>query len=424
MESLSIDYSNVLDFISKEDIVNCERETCEALNLLKNKVGYGSDFTGWIDYPNDITYSIISRINEVKDKVLSQSKCLVVVGIGGSYLGAKAVIDALKQYDDDGFEIKYIGNNMSSNYINEVLESLEDIDFTVNVISKSGNTIEPAIAFHLVKDLLKQKYGNCYNERIIVTTSDENSVLHLEAVENRYQEFIIPNNIGGRYSVLTPVGLLPIACAGFDIEKMIAGAIESRDFFLNAKFENNYALQYAAIRNLLYRRGKKVEIFASFEPNLEAFASWWVQLFGESEGKDRKGILPQSTIYSTDLHSLGQYVQDGERILFETFLNVVYEKSNLYIEKSEGKSNLDYLHGKSVEHIKDMTFISTIEAHKTGGVPCIVINIKKINEFNVGYLIYFFMIACGVSGYMLGVNPFNQDGVEEYKKNMYKNLLS
>lgn len=423
MENLSIDYNNVLDFISKEDIMNCKGETNDALYKLKNKIGSGSDFTGWIDYPKDITYSIISRINEIKEKIVKQSSCLVVVGIGGSFLGSKAVIEALKQYEELDFEIKYIGNNMSTNYINEMLESLEDIDFSVNVISKSGNTIEPAIAFHIIKDLLREKYGAAYCERIYVTTSNENSLLHEEAIKNNYEEFIIPNDIGGRFSVLTPVGLLPIACAGFDIKKLIEGAIESRDYLLNENFENNPALLYAAIRNLLYRRGKKVEIFASFEPNLESLASWWVQLFGESEGKERKGILPQFTIYSTDLHSLGQYVQDGERILFETFLNIVHEKSNLYIEKNNEKSHLDYLHGKSVDHIKDTTFISTIEAHKKGGVPCIVINLKKINEFNIGYLLYFFMISCGVSGYMLGVNPFNQEGVEEYKRNMYRNLM-
>lgn len=423
MKRLTIDYSNVLDFISKDDIMNCGRYANYALEKLKSKTGEGQDYTGWIDYPLLVDYSHLLEINKAKDKILKQSKCLLVIGIGGSYLGARAIIEALKKYETNGFEIKYIGNNMSTEYINDILKSLEEVDFSVNVISKSGKTIEPAVAFHLVEELLKEKYGNDYYERVYVTTSENNSILHEMAINNNYQEFYIPKDIGGRYSVLTAVGLLPIACAGFNIEEIIKGALEAREHLLNADIEDNEAILYASIRNLLYNKGMKIEFLVSFEPSLLNFGEWWKQLYAESEGKDNKGIFPATTIYSTDLHSLGQYVQEGERLIFETFINVRRSFNDIVIEKTdENLDKLNYLHGKTVGFIKEKTLEGVVDAHVSGGVPCIIIDLKSINEINFGYLIYFNMLACAISGYILGVNPFNQNGVEAYKKNMQRLL--
>lgn len=411
MKRLTIDYSNVLDFISEDELIDCGRYASFVLESLKNKTGEGNDYVGWVDYPALINYNDIIEIEKTKEKIIKESKCLIVVGIGGSYLGAKAIIDALSKYDDRGFSIKYIGNNMSSEYIDEVLKSLEEIDFSVNVISKSGETIEPSIAFELVCGLLKRKYGNRYYDRVYVTTSEKNSKLHELAIKEKYKEFYIPSDIGGRYSVLTVVGLLPISCAGFNIQNIIKGAIEARDYFLKAEFIENDALVYACIRNILYKKGMKIEFLVSFEPNLIHFGEWWKQLYAESEGKNGKGILPATSTYSTDLHSLGQYMQEGERIIFETFLNIENKDVDLVINKKDKKI-------LTLNDISEVTLDSVIKAHTDGGVPCIVINLKSINEYNFGYLVYFYMISCAVSAYMLGVNPFNQNGVEEYKKNI------
>ena len=423
MKRLTIDYSNVLGFISNDEIIDCGRRASFALDKLKTKTGVGSEFTGWIDYPLFINFSDILEIEKTKEKIVKESKCLLVVGIGGSYLGSKALIEALNNYNDDGFCIKYIGNNMSSEYITSILDSLEEIDFSVNVISKSGKTLEAALGFELVLDLLKFKYKEKYNERVYITTTKDSSLLYREGVKNNYKIFTIPNDIGGRYSVLTIAGLLPIACAGFDIKELLEGAIEARSYFLNEDFNNNEALIYATLRNLLYNKGKKLEFFVTFEPNLSYLGEWWKQLFAESEGKERKGIFPVTTVYSTDLHSIGQYVQDGERIMFETFLNVEKSKNNLIISRDkEQLDELYYLNGLSVNNIQDNVLEGVIKAHKDGGVPCIIINLRSINEHNFGYLVYFYMLSCAVSGYMLGVNPFNQDGVEAYKKNVHELL--
>ena len=419
MNALKFDYSKILDFISKDEIYRCEGEAKEALNKLIYRNGEGSNYTGWLNYPDEISFIDLKNIENIKNKIKKNSDCLVVIGIGGSYLGAKAIIDALKSNGELDIEIRFIGNNISSQYLNDELMYLENVDFYVNVISKSGGTIEPAIAFHLIEELMERKYGSDYSERVIVTTSNNNSLLHDIALKKGYEELFIPTSIGGRYSVLTNVGLLPIVCAGIDIYKLIEGASAAKNECLNSDYKNNFAMLYAACRNLLYRKGKKIEILAMFEPCLRQYGEWWKQLFAESEGKENKGIFPTSTTYTTDLHSLGQYVQDGERNIFETFLDIEYPNINIYINKSnENLDKLNYLHGVSVETVKDKALEGTVMAHVSGGVPCLVITIEKLNEFNLGYLLYFNMLSCAISGYLLGVNPFNQNGVEEYKKNM------
>ena len=342
---------------------------------------------------------------------------MVVVGIGGSYLGAKAVIEALNNYfNKSNLKIVFVGNNMSSQYMKEVTEYLKTVDFSVNVISKSGKTLEPALGFRFVENILKEKYSD-YQERVFVTTSNENSILHDLAVKEGYEEFYIPKNIGGRYSVFTAVGLLPIACAGYDIYEFVKGALASYEYFVNTQFNENDCLQYASIINIIYKNNKLMELLVTFEPKLRYVGEWWKQLFGESEGKESKGIFPASLIYSTDLHSLGQYVQDGERMLFETYINIENPVSDIAVEENEENlDELNYLAGKTIDYIKNQATKGTILAHVTGGVPCIVLNVEKLDEFNIGYLL---MLDCGISGYLLDVNPFDQEGVEAYKKNMF-----
>ena len=420
MKKLSIDYSNVLSFINKDEVASYEQMCNEALNKLLSKTGKGNDFVGWVDYPANISENELTRIINAKNKIVSQSECLVVVGIGGSYLGAKAVIEALNNYfNKSNLKIVFVGNNMSSQYMKEVTEYLKTVDFSVNVISKSGKTLEPALGFRFVENILKEKYSD-YQERVFVTTSNENSILHDLAVKEGYEEFYIPKNIGGRYSVFTAVGLLPIACAGYDIYEFVKGALASYEYFVNTQFNENDCLQYASIRNILYKNNKLMELLVTFEPKLRYVGEWWKQLFGESEGKESKGIFPASLIYSTDLHSLGQYVQDGERMLFETYINIENPVSDIAVEENEENlDELNYLAGKTIDYIKNQATKGTILAHVTGGVPCIVLNVEKLDEFNIGYLLYFFMLACGISGYLLDVNPFDQEGVEAYKKNMF-----
>lgn len=420
MKNVTIDYSNVLNFISKDEIHGYEQMCVDALNKLQNKTGKGNDYVGWVDYPTRISEEELTRIVNVKNKIISNSQCLVVIGIGGSYLGSKAVISALDNYfNKTGFKIIFLGNNISSQYIKEVTDYLKNVDFSVNIISKSGKTLEPALAFRFVEDILKEKYSN-YNERIFVTTSEQNSILHTIAEKENYEEFFIPNDIGGRYSILTAVGLLPIACAGYDIYEFVKGALNAYEYFTNTSYLENDCMLYAAIRNLLYKKEKNVEILTSFEPKLKYIGEWWKQLYGESEGKELKGIFPTTLVYSTDLHSIGQYVQDGERILFETFLNISHCDCDVKIEYNDDDiDGLNYLSGKSIDFVCDQAFKGTILAHVSGGVPCIVLNIDKLDEYTLGYLFYFYMLACGISGYLLDVNPFNQEGVEAYKKNMF-----
>ena len=423
MECVKIDYSNVLKFISEKEILAYAENCSEAVTKLLNKTGKGNDFVGWVNYPTEIAEEEVARIKAAKNKIYKNGNCLVVVGIGGSYLGAKAVLEALNGYfKKKEFNVIFVGNNMSSQYMKEVSEYLKTVDFSVNVISKSGKTLEPALGFRFVEKILKEKYTD-YKDRIFVTTSNTKSILHNLALQEGYEEFFIPSDIGGRYSVFTAVGLLPIACAGYDIDKLIKGAFTAHDYFLHTEFSKNDCLIYAVIRNILYKLGKKVEILATFEPKLKYIGEWWKQLYGESEGKEQKGLLPASLVYSTDLHSLGQYVQDGERILFETFLNVVNPVSDIEVEYiEENLDELNYLAGKSIDYIKNQASKGTIKAHVDGGVPCVVLNMDKLDEYNVGYLLFFYMLACGVSGYLLDVNPFDQEGVEAYKKNMFELL--
>lgn len=417
-ESLNKDRFSNLIALNEETVM-------KAKDTLVNKNGEGKEFTGWVDYPTKITEYDLDIINNTAEKMHTYGDYLVVIGIGGSYLGAKAIIDLLDNYYEKS-KIIFLGNNLSPEYISETLNFLESVDFCVNVVSKSGKTLEPAIAFRLVKEVLKSKYGEKYNERIFVTTSKSDSLLHEEAVTNGYEEFFIPSDIGGRYSVFTAVGLLPLAFAGYNILDFIRGAINSYIECTTQPYFENEALIYASLRNILYNENKTIEALVTYEPKARFFGEWWKQLFGESEGKNYKGIFPVSLVYSTDLHSLGQYVQDGIRNIFETIIDIteVSQKKTYLISdpiinySSQDIDKLNYLSDKKVSYIRKQTMDGVIKAHISGNVPNIRLTIKEINEYYVGYLLYFFMFSCGVSGYILDVNPFNQDGVEEYKKNM------
>ncbi|MDD2492410.1 MAG: glucose-6-phosphate isomerase [Bacilli bacterium] len=425
MSIVKIDYTNVLKFVSKEKIDEHQKDALSALDKLIHKSGEGNDFVGWIDWPVLISPGEIQDIRETADMINEQSECLLVIGIGGSYLGAKAVISMLDNYypAKKGLEIIFAGHTLSSTYTAELLEYLQHRSFSINVISKSGTTTEPAIAFRLAKELLEKKYGDEASKRIFVTTTADNSVLHSIAKASGYKEFFIPKDIGGRYSVLTSVGLLPIACAGYDIYEILKGAMDARQIYSNAPFWENDALLYATIRNILYKNGKDIELLVSHEPKLKYFAEWWKQLYGESEGKEHKGLFPASVIYSTDLHSLGQYVQDGQRKLFETVINIVKPEKNLLLNKDiNNYDGLNFIADKSLDYIAKKAMEGTIQAHVEGDVPNILIHLEKIDQHDIGFLLYFFMFACGISGYLLGVNPFNQEGVEAYKKKMFELL--
>lgn len=425
MSIVKIDYTNVLKFVSKEKIDEHQKDALSALDKLIHKSGEGNDFVGWIDWPVLISPGEIQDIRETADMINEQSECLLVIGIGGSYLGAKAVISMLDNYypAKKGLEIIFAGHTLSSTYTAELLEYLQHRSFSINVISKSGTTTEPAIAFRLAKELLEKKYGDEASKRIFVTTTADNSVLHSIAKASGYKEFFIPKDIGGRYSVLTSVGLLPIACAGYDIYEILKGAMDARQIYSNAPFWENDALLYATIRNILYKNGKDIELLVSHEPKLKYFAEWWKQLYGESEGKEHKGLFPASVIYSTDLHSLGQYVQDGQRKLFETVIHIVKPEKNLLLNKDiNNYDGLNFIADKSLDYIAKKAMEGTIQAHVEGDVPNILIHLEKIDQHDIGFLLYFFMFACGISGYLLGVNPFNQEGVEAYKKKMFELL--
>ncbi|MDD3171065.1 MAG: glucose-6-phosphate isomerase [Bacilli bacterium] len=425
MSKVKIDFQNVLNFVSEKEIFECEPAVKIARDELVNRTGSGGEFAGWLNWPAAITPKEIEEIRLVAEDINNQSECLLVIGIGGSYLGAKAALSMLDGYyqKKHKLEIIFVGHTLSSTYTKELLDYLNDKDFSINVISKSGTTTEPAIAFRLFRELLEKKYGKTANERVFVTTTSHDSVLHDISVINGYKEFFIPDSIGGRYSVLTAVGLLPIACAGYDIYEIIKGAIDARQIFLNTPFPENDALLYACIRNLMYIKKKDIEILVAHEPKLAYFNEWWKQLYGESEGKDHKGLFPTSVVYSTDLHSLGQYIQDGQRNLFETVINIINpEKDILLKDDSRNFDNLNFLSGMTLDYVSKKAMEGTIIAHVEGDVPNIVLNVESINPYNFGYLVYFFMFACGVSGYLLGVNPFNQEGVEAYKKNMFRLL--
>ena len=397
--------------------------------MLHEKTGLGNDFLGWVDLPKNYDKEEFARIKKAAKKIQSDSDVLVVIGIGGSYLGARAAIECLGHSFRNNLtkeerktpEIYFAGNNISSTYLMDLLDVIKDKDVSLNVISKSGTTTEPAIAFRVLKEFLENKYGKEEAaKRIYATTDAKKGALKQVSDEEGYETFIIPDDVGGRFSVLTPVGLLPIAVAGIDIDAMMKGANDARLDYSVSDLNKNDCYQYAAVRNILHRKGKDIELLVNYEPSLHFVSEWWKQLYGESEGKDQKGIFPASVDFSTDLHSMGQYVQDGKRILFETVLNV--EKPRRVIElKSEEKDldGLNYLSEKTMDFVNEKAFQGTLLAHTDGQVPNLLINIPTLDEYNFGYLVYFFEKACGISGYLLGVNPFNQPGVEAYKKNMF-----
>ena len=429
MGKVSFDYSKAAGFISEEEVSYMTRLVADAKEQLASKTGAGNDFLGWIDLPVDYDKEEFARIKKAAERIQADSEVLIVIGIGGSYLGARAAIEFLRH----GFynnlpkevrktpEIYYAGNSISSTYLKGLVDVIGDRDFSVNIISKSGTTTEPAIAFRVFKEMLEKKYGKEEaGNRIYATTDKARGALKNLATEEGYETFVVPDDVGGRFSVLTAVGLLPIAVSGADIEKLMEGAQAARKEALEAEFSENSALQYAAIRNILLRKGKAVEIVANYEPSLHYVSEWWKQLYGESEGKDQKGIFPAAVDLTTDLHSMGQFIQDGSRILFETVLDVETAKEEILInEEPVDLDGLNYLAGKSVDFINKSAMNGTILAHTDGNVPNLMVHIPEQNEFYLGQLFYFFEFACGVSGYLLGVNPFDQPGVESYKKNMF-----
>lgn len=421
MKYLTFNYSNVLKYVSEKELKEYDSKATTALKDLIEKKGKGNDFVGWVDYPMEIQEQELDDINEAAKTIKENSKTLVVIGIGGSYLGAKALIELLTPYyPTKDFNVIFLGKDMSSSYLYETLEHLKTVDFSVNVISKSGKTLEPALAFRMVKNLLIEKYGSDYYKYIYVTTSKDNSILNEEAKKEGFKTFYIPPTIGGRYSVITVVGLLPLAAIGVNIYNFLKGVINASQELLTLPFADNPALQYASIRNILYNKKYTMEIFTSFEPKMQYFGEWLKQLFAESEWKDHKGIFPVNLIYSTDLHSVGQYVQDGMRNIFETFIDIKKETHTVIIEKDDKNlDGLNYLAGKEVKFVKDQAMAGTIDAHVAGGVPVLEIGLKDKSAEALGELVYFFMLVCGVSGYLLDVNPFNQEGVEAYKKNMF-----
>jgi glucose-6-phosphate isomerase len=428
-KELVLDYGKCGAFVADSEMQNMKRTVLAAKETLVNRDGAGNDFLGWIDLPENYDKEEFARIQQAAAKIQSDSDVLLVIGIGGSYLGARAAIEFLHHcfYNVVSKEVRkapeiyFLGTNISSSYIRDLMDVLEGKDFSINVISKSGTTTEPAIAFRIFKDLIEKKYGKEEAaKRIYATTDKARGALKTLATEEGYETFVVPDDVGGRFSVLTAVGLLPIAASGADIGALMAGAQAARKKALEAGFEENDALQYAAVRNILLRKGKNIEITANYEPALHYVAEWWKQLYGESEGKDQRGIFPASVDLTADLHSMGQFIQDGSRNLFETVLCV--DDAGAEIVMGEDAANLDglnYLSGKNLDFVNKNAMNGTILAHNDGGVPNMVVHIPDRSEYSLGQLFYFYEFACGVSGYILGVNPFNQPGVESYKKNMF-----
>ena len=426
---VTFDYSKAGSFISEEEIGYMKKLTLDAKETLVSKTGAGNDFLGWIDLPVDYDKEEFARIKAAAKKIQSDSDVLLVIGIGGSYLGARAAIEFLSHsfYNvlDKSVrktpEIYFCGNSISSTYLKHLMDVVGDRDFSINMISKSGTTTEPAIAFRVFKEKLEAKYGKKgAAERIYATTDKAKGSLKHLSDEEGYETFVVPDDVGGRFSVLTAVGLLPIAVSGADIDKLMEGAASGRKRALENDFEENDALQYAALRNILLRKGKSVEILANYEPAVHYVSEWWKQLFGESEGKDNKGLFPASVDLTTDLHSMGQFIQDGSRVMFETVINIDTPREELTIgEEPVDLDGLNYLAGKTVDFVNKSAMNGTILAHTDGQVPNFMVTVPEVNEFYLGELFYFFEFACGVSGYLLGVNPFNQPGVESYKKNMF-----
>ena len=411
-------------FVTEEDIKSIEPEVLSAVETLNSRSGAGSDFLGWLDLPVDYDKEEFARIKKAAEKIRSDSDVLVVIGIGGSYLGARAAIEFCRSQNHNKFdkpEIYFAGNTLSSAALSEAVKLCEGKDFSVNVISKSGTTTEPTIAFRVFKELLEKKYGKeGAAKRIYATTDRKKGTLKELSDREGYETFVVPDDVGGRYSVLTAVGLLPIAAAGIDIDKMMAGAAYQRECLLNGDVYSNDCYKYAAMRNILYRKGKSVEMMVSYEPDYTLMNEWFKQLFGESEGKDQKGIFPASVVFSTDLHSMGQFIQDGSRVMFETVVDFAKPKQDFYIKADPTNfDGLNFLSERNMSEVNRKAMQGTILAHTEGGVPNLVLEVPEINEHELGYLIYFFEKACGLSGYVLGVNPFNQPGVESYKKNMF-----
>ena len=429
MSKVTFDYSKAASFISEDEVTSMKKIAEDAKKVLVEKTGAGNDFLGWIDLPVDYDKEEFARIKEAAEKIQSDSEVLIVIGIGGSYLGARAAIDFLRHgfYNNVSKEIRktpeiyYAGNSISPAYLQGLIDVVGDRDFSVNIISKSGTTTEPAIAFRVFKEMLEKKYGKEEAaKRIYATTDKAKGALKGLATAEGYESFVVPDDVGGRFSVLTAVGLLPIAVSGADIDKLMEGAASGRERALNNAFEENDAMQYAAIRNILLRKGKAVEITANYEPSLHYFGEWWKQLYGESEGKDQRGIFPAAVDLTTDLHSMGQFIQDGARIMFETVVNIEKSSAKVVIDKDpEDLDGLNYLAGKDMDFVNKSAMKGTQLAHTDGNVPNLQIRIPEQNEFYLGELFYFFEYACGISGYLLGVNPFNQPGVESYKKNMF-----
>ncbi|MCD8151895.1 MAG: glucose-6-phosphate isomerase [Clostridiales bacterium] len=429
MKKITFDYSKAASFIREEEVANMSGLAENARQLLLSRSGAGNDFLGWIDLPIDYDKEEFARIKKAAAKIQGDSEVLVVIGIGGSYLGARAAIEFLRH----GFynnisgeqrktpEIYYAGSNISGSYLKGILDVIGDRDFSVNVISKSGTTTEPAIAFRIFKEVLEKKYGKeAAAGRIYATTDKTRGALKVLATEEGYETFVVPDDIGGRFSVLTAVGLLPIAVSGADIDRLMEGAAAGRALAIEKPFAENDAMQYAAIRNILHRKGKSVEVLANYEPSIHYVSEWWKQLYGESEGKDQKGIFPASVDLTTDLHSMGQFIQDGSRIMYETVLSVESPAEAPVIrEEASDLDGLNYLTGKDMNFVNDCAMNGTIMAHTDGSVPSLLVKIPAQDEYSLGQLFYFFEFAVGVSGYLLGVNPFNQPGVESYKKNMF-----
>ena len=427
MGKFKVNIGNILDFVSKEEAYSFKARIEECQTKLENKSGKGNDFLGWLNLPSSITSTQLSEIEKVAQDLRSRSEIVIVIGIGGSYLGAKAVIEAMgnsfsQLHNNGNPHIIFAGQNICEDYHAELLQLLDGKSYSIIVISKSGTTTEPAIAFRLLKQHLENKVGKSEAaSRIVAITDQSKGALRKLANTQGYRTFVIPDDVGGRYSVLTPVGLLPIAVAGFDIRKMVEGAaIAKKETSADVAFEENPACIYVAARNALYQKGKKVEIMVNYTPRLHYLTEWWKQLYGESEGKENKGIFPAGVDFTSDLHSMGQYIQEGERVLFETVISVENPINKLTIPNDpENLDQLNFLSGKRYSEVNKMAELGTRVAHNDGGVPCISISIPELSAYWIGYTLYFFERACAISGYVLDVNPFDQPGVEAYKKNMF-----
>ncbi|MGI8315709.1 glucose-6-phosphate isomerase [Halobacillus mangrovi] len=429
MTHVRFDYEKALPFFGEHELDYMEGAVSLAHEALHEKKGAGNDFLGWLDLPEDYDKEEFSRIQQSAEKIKSDSDVLLVIGIGGSYLGARAALEMLNHsfYNELSGDARktpqvfFVGSSISAPYMNELFDVLKGKDVSINVISKSGTTTEPAIAFRIFRKYLEDKYGvEEARKRIYATTDKHKGALKTLANEQGYESFVVPDDVGGRYSVLTAVGLLPIAASGINIDEMMKGAQAARKELSSDQLSDNPAYQYAAVRNVLYNKGKTIEMLVNYEPSLQYFAEWWKQLFGESEGKDQKGIFPSSANFSTDLHSLGQYIQDGRKDMFETVLHVETPASDITIEEDEQNlDGLNYLAGKTVDQVNEKAYQGTMLAHTDGDVPNLIVHLPKRDAYTFGYLVYFFEKACAISGYLLGVNPFDQPGVEAYKKNMF-----